>query len=198
LPSSVFAMADDQPPSNEIGEGGEGAEGAEGADGMDYEETTAAAVIGDTSTPGFEDLADVDEPLQDYVVNMVVNEDGATLPPDLVQAAVTDIHGNLVTARTSLSDAINTYSSTVYDQLNSTDTGVAGSKRWWGWSTKKILLAALIALCILGLILAIVFFVLKKFKKNKKPVSTGTSATAQAVVNKGVSPNPKYHQVPSV
>jgi mannose/fructose/N-acetylgalactosamine-specific phosphotransferase system component IIC len=68
-----------------------------------------------------------------------------------------------------------------------------------GWSTKKILFAALIALCILGIILAIVVLVLKKLKKNKKPVaSTSTSATAQAAVNKNVSPNPKYHQVPSV
>lgn len=67
-----------------------------------------------------------------------------------------------------------------------------------GWSTKKILFAALIALCILGIILAIVFFVLgKRFKQNPKP-STGSSTTTKAVVTKGVSPEQKYQPVPNV
>jgi hypothetical protein len=141
-------MADDQPSSNEIGEGGEageageGAEGAEGAEGLDYDETstTAAAVIGDTSTPAaVEDYADDNEPIQDYVVNMVVNEegDGVTLSPDLFNAAITDIHGNPISPRTTLIDSINDYSTAVYDQLNGTDTGITGGKRWWGKFVKQ-------------------------------------------------------------
>lgn len=65
-----------------------------------------------------------------------------------------------------------------------------------GWSTKKILFAALIALCILGIILAIVFFVLGK-KKPRSP-ATGTSTTTKNVVTKGVSPDQKYQPVPNV
>jgi len=181
-------------------------------DGSDYEEPPATqGVVGDESTPpapapapdSVDEFADgPEEPIEDYVVNMVVNEnDGQTIPPELFNAAVTDINGNIITQKTTLVDTINEYSTTVYDQLNGTSTGITGSKRWWGWSTKRILFAVLIALCILGIILAILFLVLKKLKNKKKPVQTGaagTTATTQAAVNKNVSPNPKYHQVPSV
>ncbi len=68
-----------------------------------------------------------------------------------------------------------------------------------GWSTKKLIFAGLIALCILGIILAIVFFVIgKKFKKNKRSPAAGTTTTTKAVVTKGVSQDPKYQPVPNV
>ncbi len=68
-----------------------------------------------------------------------------------------------------------------------------------GWSTKNIILAGLVALCILGIILAIVFLVLgKKFKKNKKSPAAGPTTTTKAVVTKGVSPDQKYQPVPNV
>jgi hypothetical protein len=141
-------MADDQRPSNEIGEGeGEAGEGADTDTGADYDETQAAPTepIGDTTpapapAPGPEVVDDTgdgagdgaEEPVEDYVVNMVVNEDGATIAPDILNVGVTDIHGNLITGRTSLVDSINDYTTAIYDQVNGNGTGITGGKRWWG------------------------------------------------------------------
>lgn len=67
-----------------------------------------------------------------------------------------------------------------------------------GWSTKRIIFGALIALCILAIILAIVCFVFgKRFKKNKR-TPTGTTTTTKAVVTKGISQEQKYQPVPNV
>ena len=68
-----------------------------------------------------------------------------------------------------------------------------------GWSTKQLIIGGLIALCILGIILAILFLVLgKKFKKNRNSPGAGTTTTTKAVVTKGVSPDQKYQPVPNV
>jgi hypothetical protein len=68
-----------------------------------------------------------------------------------------------------------------------------------GWSTKKLLFAGLIALCILAIILTIVFLVLgKKFKKNPRSPPAGTTTTAKAAVTKNISGDPKYQPVPNV
>jgi hypothetical protein len=180
-------MADDQESSNDVGEGGDAPEIS------DYEETasasTSAVVFESTTTLPSDDYDD--EPIEDYVVKLVVNEqpDGA-----IIDAAVTDIYGN-----TKFSDSFNDFTTAVYDELNGNGTAITGGKRWWGWSTKKLIFAGLVALCILGIILAIVFLILgKKFKNNKKSTSTGTTTTTKSVVTKGVSPDQKYQPVPNV
>ena len=71
-----------------------------------------------SSTPVVEgDDYDDDAPIEDYVVNLVVNEqpDGVTLSPDLVNAAITDINGNIIGNKPNLYDSLST---AVYDQLN--------------------------------------------------------------------------------
>jgi mannose/fructose/N-acetylgalactosamine-specific phosphotransferase system component IIC len=66
------------------------------------------------------------------------------------------------------------------------------------WPTLKIVTVGLIALCIIGIILALVFLVIsKKFKKNKRSATTGSTGTSQAVVTRGPATVPKYQQVPS-
>jgi hypothetical protein len=66
-----------------------------------------------------------------------------------------------------------------------------------GSSTRKFIFWALVALCILGIILAIAFLLGKKLNK-KKSTAAGSGTTTKAVVTKGVSPDSKYHQVPNV
>jgi hypothetical protein len=68
-----------------------------------------------------------------------------------------------------------------------------------GWSTRNLIIFGLIALCILGLLLVCLFLILgKKFKKNKRTTTTGTTTTTKAVVTKGVSPDQRYQQLPTV
>jgi hypothetical protein len=68
-----------------------------------------------------------------------------------------------------------------------------------GWSTKKLIFAGLLALCIIGIILAIVFLVVgKKFKKNKRSTPAGAPPGPKSVVTKTGSPDPKYQPVPNV
>ncbi|CAF1676712.1 unnamed protein product, partial [Adineta ricciae] len=134
-------------------------------------------------------------------VNLVVNEqpDGATLSPDLANAVITDIHGNIIGTKPSIYDKINGYTTQAYDELSGNGTAITGSKGLFGWSTLKLILVGLAILCIIALILGILFFLFgKKFKKNKRPTATGTSTTTKTVVNKDVSPNPKYQPVPNV
>jgi len=125
-------MADDQEPSNDVGEGGETPEIS------DYEEQTTSVIgIGNTTTPLPE--AYDDEPIEDYVVNMVVNEqsDGASLSPDLINAAITDSNGNIISSRTKLYDSINGYTTAIYDELNGNGTANTDGKRWWGKFVKQ-------------------------------------------------------------
>ena len=120
-------MADDQEPSNDVGENGGEQEIS------DYDDATApitdAVVIGDSTTARAVDDYDDDAPIEDYVVKMVVDEqpDGAIL-----DAAVTDINGNVISQTTKISDAINSYTTSIYDELNANSTAIAGGKRWWG------------------------------------------------------------------
>jgi hypothetical protein len=118
-------MADDQEPSNEVDEGGEGPEIS------DFEEQTTSVIgIGNTTTP----LVDAydDEPIEDYVVNMVVNDQS-----DLINAAITDSNGNIISSRTKLYDSINGYTTAIYDELNGNGTANTGGKRWWGKFVKQ-------------------------------------------------------------
>jgi len=186
-------MADDQDSSNDLGEGGDAPEIS------DYDDTTTTAAAIEQTTTSLVDDYD-DEPIEDYVVKLVVNEqpDGQ-ISQDLLDAAVTDIYGNII-SKPTLYDSINGYTTALYDELNGNGTAIAGGKRWWGWSTKKLIFAGLIALCILGIILAIVFLVIgKKFKKNKRsPPAAGATTTTKTVVTKNISPDPKYQPVPNV
>ncbi|UJR34197.1 hypothetical protein I4U23_021603 [Adineta vaga] len=183
-------MADEQPSSYDGGEGGDA------PDTPEYDDHTTPA-IADATTAIIDDDY-VDEPIEDYVVNLVVDEqpDGATLSPDLVNAAITDIHGNIIGRKPGLYD----YTTSVYDELNGNGTGITGSKGLFGWSPLKLILVGLLALCILALILGILFFVFgKKFKKNKRsPPAATTTTTTKAAVTKGILSDPKYHTVPNV
>jgi hypothetical protein len=191
-----ISMADDQDTSNELGDE------TEVPSVHDQHDATTAAVNPDSGNPAGDDY--VDEPIADYVVKLVVNEspDGVTISPDLAaNALVTDINGHIISSKQStIIDTINEYSTAAYNELNGGNgTGITtGSKRWWGWSTQKIIIFGLIALLILAIILAILFIVLrKKFsKKNQGPVVTGTTKTTKTtknVVTKGI--DPKYQSV---
>jgi len=194
LASSVIHMADDQDAPNYAGEDGNAPEISDYDDSTSGTATAAAAVVNDDSTPLPSDDYD-DGPIEDYVVKLVVNEqpDGAIL-----DAAVTDMSGNIISSNTKIYDTINGYTTALYDELNGNTTSITGGKRLWGWSTKKLIFAALIALCLLGIILAIVFIVLGKYKKNKRSTPAGTTTTTKTVVTKGVSPDQKYQPVPNV
>lgn len=186
-------MADDLDPSKDVNEVDDEGE-------FDYEDATttvpvtAPSLVHNTTTPLAVDDYDDDEPIEDYVVNLVVNEKPDGLSSDLADAFVTDSYGNRIY------DSINSATASVYDELNGNGTAITGGKRWFGWSTGKFLLVGLIALCILGIILAAIFFVIsKKFKKNQRTTtSPGSTTTTKAVVTKGVSPDPKYQPVPNV
>ncbi|CAF4193044.1 unnamed protein product [Rotaria socialis] len=108
------------------------------------------------------------------------------------------MQGNVVPSKTTaMIEAINDYSSTIFDELTTETTAITGGKRWWGWSTERMLIVGLIALCILAIILVLLFLVLgKKFKKNKK--STAGATTTKAAETKGVPKDPKYQPVPNV
>lgn len=113
-------MADDQASPNEGGDGG---------DTVDYDEATAVTITNST-TPAIVEYDD-DEPIEDFVINMVVNEqpDGVTISPDLLNVAITDIHGNIIGTKPNLYDSITT---AIYDELNGNGTAITGGKRWWG------------------------------------------------------------------
>jgi len=187
-------MADDHDPSNDVNENDDGGE-------FDYDEPTtiapvappAAQPVQTAATSLLDEDYEDDEPIEDYVVNLVVNEKPDGLPSGFGDA-VTDRYGN------TIYDSLNAASTAVYDELNGNGTGITGGKRWFGWSTTKLLLVGLIALCILGIILAAIFFLVsKKFKKNPRTTGTsGSTTTTKAAVTKGVSPDPKYQPVPNV
>lgn len=68
-----------------------------------------------------------------------------------------------------------------------------------GWSTRNIIIGLLIALCLIGIIAAILFFVFgKKFRKNKRTATTGATTTTKAVVTKGIAQDQKYKPLPNV
>ncbi|CAF1559308.1 unnamed protein product, partial [Adineta ricciae] len=74
-------------------------------------------------------------------VNLVVNEqpDGATLSPDLANAVITDIHGNIIGTKPSIYDKINGYTTQAYDELSGNGTAITGSKGLFGKFVKKVL-----------------------------------------------------------
>ncbi|CAF0791243.1 unnamed protein product [Rotaria sordida] len=172
-------MADGQPSSNEINEGGEG------GDYVSNDETTTVIAENIKTTPIVDDY--VDEPLEDYVVNLVVNEQpdsGITVSTKVVDAAIADMQDTSTPSNiAAITDKINEYTATVIDELSSSPTtdAITGGKRWWGWSTQKLIFV------VLG----------KKFKK-KPATSAGSTGTTKAVVTKGISPDPKYQPVPNV
>jgi mannose/fructose/N-acetylgalactosamine-specific phosphotransferase system component IIC len=68
------------------------------------------------------------------------------------------------------------------------------------WTWHKTLLVVLIALCIIGIILALVFLIIgkKKNKKNNRPQQPAAGPkTTKSAVQKGISPNPEYSPVPT-
>ncbi|CAF2586960.1 unnamed protein product [Rotaria sp. Silwood2] len=191
-------MADDQSASNERNGNDDGSD-------LSYDDDVATTVVAESikTTTVAEDY--VEEPIEDYVVNLVVNEQpegGVTLSTSIVDAAITDIQDSMIPSKTStIIDKINEYVTTAVDELStSTPEAITGGKRWWGWSTQKLVFVGLIALCILAILIVILILVVgKKFKTTKKP-STGSGSTTatKAVVTKGISPDPKYQPVPSV
>jgi hypothetical protein len=64
------------------------------------------------------------------------------------------------------------------------------------WSGNSILFIVLIALCSIGIILAVLLMVLgKKFKKNKWSTAAGSTTATKSVVAKDVSPGTRYEPV---
>jgi hypothetical protein len=150
-----LSMADDQDAQNEGAEG-EDVDGAELPDDYDAAATTTVPAA-ETRTsiesavnpenavnpesvvnPVNED--DSDESAEEYVVKLYVNAEppGVSLSPDLVNAGLTDMYGNVIPpTTTSLIDSVNDYTASItqgiYDELNGNDTTVIpGGKGWWG------------------------------------------------------------------
>lgn len=109
MPSDVFSMTDDQDSPNDVGENGDGHGGHEIADYDGH--TTAIIVRANTTTPAVLDYED--EPIEDYVVNLVVNEQ-----PELVPA------------RTDLTTAI-------YEEFSGNTTAITGGKHEGGKFVKQ-------------------------------------------------------------
>ncbi|CAF2755860.1 unnamed protein product [Rotaria sp. Silwood2] len=66
------------------------------------------------------------------------------------------------------------------------------------WSGNKLLFIVLMALCIIGIILALLFIILgKKFKKNTRSITTRSTTTTKEVELRDMSPNPTYQPVPN-
>jgi len=126
-------MADDQESSNDVGEGGDA---PEVSDYDDATTTTATAAIEQTTASLVDD--DYDEPIEDFVVKMVVNgQPDGSIPQNILEAGATDIYGNIIPSKTNLYDSINGYTTSLYDELNGNGTAITGGKRWWGKSIKQ-------------------------------------------------------------
>jgi len=200
-------MADDQEAANEAAEdaGVADYEGNDANDANDIIDTIAsttppAPISDDAANTVVDDYAD-DEPLPDFTVNLVINDLPEGAVTDRINAILTDEYGNLITT-TPWSDAVDHYTGAItqgiIDGLEGNGTDIGG-KRWWGsWSWNKALFAGLIALCIIGIILAIVFMIIgKRFKKNKRSTSAGATGTSKSVAAKPGTPDPKYSAVPT-
>lgn len=62
--------------------------------------------------------------------------------------------------------------------------------------TQSLLIVVLIALCIIGIILAVLLMVLgKKFKKNKRSTVAGSTTATKSVVRTDISPRTRYEPV---
>ena len=147
-------MADEQEASNEV------ADEVDEPENGDYEEagggasssSTAAApgpapdVSSTAVIPGAEEYDD--GPIEDYVVNLVVDGsvDASNAAKDLVTAAITDSNGLLLPTQSSvLVDALNTYSTAIYDELNGgSTTAIADErKRFWGKKISSVTFTAM-------------------------------------------------------
>lgn len=182
----------------------EHAEHAEQAEQVHEATTTVvpAEVQPEKSTAPVLDEYDDDEPIEDYVVKLVVNDEPeqSTSAKDLIDAAITDSNGNLIPSKTSeIIDAVNSYTSTVVDEIAGETTGITGGgKSWWSESTRNYIILGLIAICILGILLACLCLLRRKKSGGNKRPAPGSTGTTQNVVNKGVAPDQKYERVPNV
>jgi len=132
------------------------------------------------------------------VVNEQSDVDGQ-LTTTIAEAAITDIHGNVIPSKTSeFIDKINEYTTTIAGELSDETTAGPGGKGLWGWSTMKILIVALIALCILAILIALICLVLGKRKKSKKATQATSASSSKQAPSKGASTDPKYQPVPNV
>ncbi|CAF0856121.1 unnamed protein product [Adineta steineri] len=158
-----------------------------------------------TTNVGEEDYVDDEGPLPDFTVDLFINDAAGdvSIPTDLAQAGLTDIYGNPLASSTPFADYVAeqtaSITNSIYDELSSSATEVSG-KGWWGhWPWSKILIIGLIALCIIGIILALVFCLLgKKFRKNQRtppPAKPGSSGTAKHAVTQGIGQGTKYESV---
>ncbi|CAF1359403.1 unnamed protein product [Adineta ricciae] len=67
------------------------------------------------------------------------------------------------------------------------------------WTWNKILFVGLIALCIIGIILALLFLIIgKKFNKNKRTQASGSTTTTKSVVTSNVAAGGRYEPVRNV
>ncbi|CAM2707022.1 unnamed protein product [Rotaria socialis] len=126
-------MAEDQASSNERNEGGED------KDMSDYEDSTIIAAVEEIKPIVADDYAE--EPIEDYIVNLAVNEqpEGVSTSPSFVDTVIADMQGNVVPSKTTaMIEAINDYSSTIFDELTTETTAITGGKRWWGKFIKMV------------------------------------------------------------
>lgn len=162
--------------------------------------TTVSSVVENSSPPTVDEYDD-DEPLEDYVVKLVVNGDAENTSPikDLVDAGIADNVGDLPSKTSAVIDAINGYASTIAGELAENGTAITGEeKRWLGLSSRNWLFFGLIALCIIGIILGLICCLIVKRGKNKRTQETGTTSTTKSVVTKGISTDQRYQPVPNV
>ncbi|CAF1662094.1 unnamed protein product [Adineta ricciae] len=192
-------MADEQDASNE-GDPVPDYGSADDADSAAQASTAIPDEAQEATTPISNDYADEDEDLPDVTINLYINDGpgDVTVPADISQAILTDIYGNPVTQSpaidftTSIADIFNTEMIT-----NETATGGKGLFGVWTWN--KILFVGLIALCIIGIILALLFLIIgKKFKKNKGTQGSRSTTTTKSVVTSNVAAGGRYEPVRNV
>lgn len=163
--------------------------------------TTTVSSVVESSSSAIVDEYDDDEPLEDYVVKLVVNgePESSSSVKDLIDAGIADNVGDLPSKTSAVIDAINGYTSTIVGELAENATAITGEeKRWLGLSTRNWLFIGLIALCIIGIILALLFCFLGKRGKKGPNKGSGTTTTTKSVVTKGISTDQRYQPVPNV
>lgn len=93
--------------------------------------TTPVSSVVESSSTSLVDEYDDDEPLEDYVVKLVVNGEPDSSTPsvkDIVDAGITDSIGD--DSKTSaVIDAINGYTSTIVDELAGNGTAITGGEK---------------------------------------------------------------------
>jgi hypothetical protein len=140
-------MADETEGQNEVGEEGGVADydANDGNDIGDIAGTTpplpppAPPIIEEGGNSVIEDYPNEDEPLPDFHVKLIINDEPDGVPvTDIVTAAITDELGNVITTTPTWKDAIDDYTATITQVIQDEVTGngtTVGGKGWLGKSS---------------------------------------------------------------